>query len=210
MAIISRSLDHLILGCSDLDAGIAWVQQRVGVRAGIGGVHPGRGTRNAVLSLGSRCYLEILAPDPAQATLTWFRQLPQLSEPRLVGWMAHPQDATALADHLRKSGIACEGPKDSSRLRPDGKTLRWKLLTLTDNRQGLLPTFIEWSADSMHPADDAPDGCRLLRFAAATPDPQELKAVFQKLKVDVPVVQAPDPQLRASIAGRSGAVDLTS
>ncbi len=210
MPVIPTCLDHLILGASDLDRGIAWVHQRVGVRAAIGGVHPGRGTRNAVLSLGPRCYLEVLAPDPAQAALTWFRQLPQLPEPRLVGWMAHPHDASAFADDLRKSGIACEGPKDSSRVRPDGKTLRWKLLTLTDNRQGLLPTFIEWSADSIHPADDAPSGCRLLRFEAAAPDPQELKSVFQKLKVDVPVLQAGTPQLRASIAGPDGAVDVTS
>lgn len=61
-------LDHIILGCNDLDAGIRFVQERIGVRAAPGGVHPDRGTANALLSLGDRHYLEIMAPDRTQKT----------------------------------------------------------------------------------------------------------------------------------------------
>ena len=43
-------LDYIILGCNDLDAGIAFVEDHTGVRAAGGGVHPGRGTANALLS----------------------------------------------------------------------------------------------------------------------------------------------------------------
>ena len=44
--------DHLLLGVSDLDHGIDWFESRAGIRAIVGGVHAGRGTRNALVSLG--------------------------------------------------------------------------------------------------------------------------------------------------------------
>jgi len=204
------SLDHLILGTSDLSRGIQFIEQRTGVHAAFGGVHSGRGTHNALLSLGPRCYLEILAPDPKQQTLAWFRTLPELTEPRLVGWMVHPNSLAPLAERLRQADIACDGPFESSRQRPDGRTLRWKLLRLGDDRQGLLPILIEWNADSPHPADDAPSGLSLVRFEASTPHPNELQRIFQLLGVNLPIAHGDRLQLRAHIAGPDGAVELIS
>jgi glyoxalase-like protein len=79
-------LDHILLGCNDLDGGVAFVEKRTGVRAIFGGIHPERGTRNALLSLGENHYLEIIAPDPQQGGTSDMRNLRQLAEPRLVGW----------------------------------------------------------------------------------------------------------------------------
>lgn len=210
MSAIPASLDHLILGASDLALGVRWVEERTGIRAALGGVHPGRGTHNALLSLGPRCYLEILAPDPAQQTLAWFRDLPHLSEPHLVGWMSHPGDLTSLAESLRQSRVSYDGPRESSRQRPDGRTLRWKLLRLADDASGLLPVLIEWSPDSVHPADDAPIGCGLLQFELSGPDPEPVQKILRAVGITLPITFGDRPQLRARIGGPKGILDLIS
>lgn len=199
-------LDHILLGCSDLERGIDFVEQRTGVRAAFGGVHPGRGTRNALLSLGERHYFEIIAPDPAQPAVPDSRGLKNLTEPHLIGWAEHPGDLTPLATRLRAAGLAFDGPTPGSRKRPDGRLLQWKALNLRDDHGGLLPFFIEWSADSPHPSEDAPKGCGLADFWLETPKPEEIKPICTLLNLDVRVEQGEASRLHARIAGLNGKI----
>src|SRR6266436_118600 len=180
-------LDHILLGCNDLDRGIELVEESTGVRPAIGGIHPGRGTRNALLSLGERRYLEILAPDLAQHEIVHFPQIRQMTDPRLIGWAVHPPDIAAVAKQLRENQIAFTGPDDGSRKRPDGRVLNWKTINLADDRHGLLPFFIEWSADSVHPSKDAPAKCTLDYFEVLSADPAEMSQLFRHIGVDAPV-----------------------
>jgi hypothetical protein len=203
-------LDHFILGCDDLARGIDFVEQDTGVRAAFGGVHPGRGTHNALLSLGERRYLEIMAPDPAQNVTPQIPRLRELKEPRIVGWAAHIEDMEKLVERLRKASLQFEGPRPGSRQRPDGKTLHWKSLTLKDDHGGLLPFFIEWSTDSIHPSVDAPKGCSLGRFEAASPEKEDLLHAASLLGLDLYVNVSNDPSLQAIIVGPKGAITLTS
>jgi Glyoxalase-like domain len=107
-------LDHVILGCNDLDAGIRFVQERTGVRAAPGGVHPDRGTSNALLSLGDRHYLEIMAPDPnAKEVQAWaarqLKGLKALANPRLMGWAVHPRDIDSTSPVYHRKSLILRG-----------------------------------------------------------------------------------------------------
>lgn len=210
---IPAMLDHLLLGCSDLDEGIAFVEKHTGVRPAMGGVHPGRGTRNALLGIGSGRYLEVIAPDPAQTGIPATRaELPAmlklLREPRLVDWAVHTLSIAAVAERLQKYGVAFHGPTQGSRARPDGRVLHWQTLNFDDDRDGLLPFFIQWGAETVHPSADAPVGCKLESFAVASPNPKELSTEFQDLGIDVQVEQGKSPHLRARIVGPGGEMSL--
>ena len=208
-------LDHILLGCSDLDAGIAFVEEHTGVLPVFGGVHPGRGTRNALLSLGDRHYLEVIAPDPKQTSTEshsdrLLAAIKSLKSPRLIDWAAHPPDLDALMAKIKKEGIVIHGPFPGSRARPDGRVLKWKTADLEDDHHGILPFFIEWSPDSTHPSVDAPAGCSLESFLIADPNPKELAKTLERLGIDVRVEHGDKSELRARIRGPKAIMDVTS
>jgi hypothetical protein len=74
----------------------------------------------------------------------------------------------------------------------------------------LLPFFIEWSADSLHPSSDSPKGCSLVRFEATTPDPDALSIKAELLDLDLRVAHGDKPELRATVAGPKGQLNLSS
>jgi hypothetical protein len=208
-------LDHIILGCNDLESGISFVQEHTGVRATLGGVHPDRGTSNALLSLGDRHYLEIMAPDPnGKAVPAWAARqlevLKGLASPRLMGWAVHTNEIDSLVKKFRESGIEILGPWPASRVRPDGRVLSWKSFSLADDRRGLLPFFIEWSTDSVHPSSDAPSGCHIERFAVADPDTVDLSKALKRIEVEAPVERSQMAQLQVRIVGPKGLLEVTS
>jgi hypothetical protein len=206
--MVPSNLDHILLGVSDLDHGIAWVEEHTAVRAVFGGVHPGRGTRNALLALGPRRYLEIIAPDPQQPGQGLALQLKSMNEPRVFNWAVHTDDIAATAKKVAAAGFAINGPNDGSRTRPDGKTLRWKSFSLKDDRGGLLPFFIEWSRDSVHPSEDAPKGCTLKQFVLRSSSTQELDKLSQGLGLNVSVEQAAKAGLSAVVSSPKSQIEL--
>jgi hypothetical protein len=205
--------DHLLFGVSDLDTGIDWIEKRTGVKAVVGGSHPGVGTRNALLSLGGRRYLEIIAPDPAQKEFSFRIDVRRLSEPRLITWAAGSKDVDALSKKALEAGFEIFGPQPGSRSRPDGKVLRWKTFGVM-NGLGAgevepVPFFIEWAADSVHPSQDSPKGCELFSLEIAHPRPVEVHDVLAKLGIDIKVTRRDRGLLVATLRTPNGSLKLT-
>jgi len=213
LAPAKTAVDHLILGAADLDQAIAWLEKTTGVKAAIGGVHPGRGTRNALISLGGRQYLEILAPDPNQQVSALPYNLQSLTTPRLIAWAAVTKDINSVAEKSRSAGLNVSGSRDGSRARPDGRMLKWKSLDVGPGAgqepAALIPFFIEWAADSLHPSQDSPKGCELQSFEMEHPDPASVIDTLKKLGIEAKVKQAKEARLRATLKTPKGKVELS-
>lgn len=206
-------VDHLLLGVSDLDVGMAWVERRMGVTAAMGGSHPGRGTRNALIALGGRHYLEIIAPDPKQSSYRFQVDVRQLAEPRLVTWAAHTSSLAAVAERARQAGLRVSGPSAGSRTTPAGKTLTWKTLGIA-NRFGRAPVepvpfFIEWATGSAHPSQDSPAGSELVSLALEHPEAGALRDLLEKVGVRVEVGKGARARIAAVVKTPKGVVELS-
>jgi hypothetical protein len=203
-------VDHLVLAVPDLEAGIDWVESLTGVRAVIGGRHPGMGTWNALISLGPTTYLEVIAPDPTQATYRSPRvfRVDEVDQPRLTTWAANASDVAALSAVALPGDEAIGNAQDGSRDRPDGVTLRWTLSDpYVEIAGGVVPFFIDWS-DTPHPAGASPEGAVLRSLRAEHPQPEAVKRTLERLGIDLPVTEGPAPALIATLDTPNGTVEL--
>ena len=205
-------MDHLVLGVPDLARGIELIEHRTGVRARFGGQHPGRGTHNALLSLGRRQYLEIIAIDAKQveATGLLFPELKDLSEPRLIGWAIAVENLVETARRATAQNLATIGPLAGSRVQADGSLLAWQTLRISGPRAEGLPFFIEWQRGTDHPSQHSPSGCTLGSFEVEHTDAERMRRTLKGLGVDANVVSsALEVRLKARLQTPQGEVELS-
>lgn len=206
-------IDHVILGVNDLQKGIEEFERLTGVKAVYGGAHPGRGTHNALVSLGEPpnlgSYLEILAPNPEDGgDPNWIGDLKGLTSLTPVGWAARGEDLPALQQSLKDQGIETDQVRPGARNRPDGTRLAWKTLGFAQSSHPLLPFFIEWDPAGAHPSATSPAGCRLTGFTLEDPDPDTLRKPLQAAGVPVDVREGKESRIRISLACPKGNVDF--
>ncbi len=166
----------MILAINDLERGMAEFFRITGVQPVPGGAHPGRSTRNALVSLGGGAYLEILAPAASVAnpdSIIPFRDL------ALGGWALRPASLDTALARLRAAGFEPVGPTPGSRRTPDGRLLEWRTGGARGAGLSLAPFLIEWSPRTAHPSASSPGGCRLDRLEIREPEPEALRRYLQ-------------------------------
>ena len=185
------TVDHIILGVSDLKAGIEQIHRQTGVRPIYGGAHPG-GTHNALIALGAGTYLELLAPNPDSPNFAKQRgELDRYKTPTPIGWAIGTEEPNALRRQLVRAGFEVTKPQPGSRRREDGSILRWQTFELSRPEDAVTPFFIQWLDASQHPSLTAVQGCSLSKLRASDPNPPALQRLFRLIGVKIPVAQGP-------------------
>lgn len=201
-------LDHLVYATPDLDATVDELAGRLGVRASAGGQHLGRGTRNALVALGPRSYLEIVGPDPAQpspVTPRWFG-IDTLMHPRLVSWAVATNELARVVTRAAAQGAHLGPVISGGRTRPDGVRIAWHVTDPTTVvADGIVPFLIDWGP-SPHPAETAVRGVEMVHLRAQHPDVPNVRRILQVLGVELPVDPGPRPVIAATLRSKGGEI----
>lgn len=203
-------VDHLVLATPDLEEGIARMRDVLGVEPVAGGHHPVYGTRNALVSLGEACYLEIIGPDNKVLDTEEVKVfgIHELEEARLVTWAAKGDELEDLVDEARRDMIDFGAVTLGSRRQPDGRELTWNFTDpLAARNGGVLPFFIDWG-DTPHPAGSLPRACELVSIRLFHPHPGEVRRRLGAVGLDLPVEPAGQPRVAATIRCPKGDVEL--
>jgi hypothetical protein len=197
-------IDHLIYAAPDLTAAVADLEDRFGVRAQAGGRHTGLGTHNALLALGPRTYLEIIAPDPGQPAPPVPRPfgLDDLAHGTLASWALTCDDIDQAVTEAQRQGYDPGPAGDGQRVEPAGTRLRWRA-TVSATASDLVPFLICWGGTE-HPARSAPQGLSLQSLRIEHPDPPSLTPALMALGADIEVTSAAAPALVATLSGPAG------
>jgi len=175
-------LDHLLYATPDVDATVAELETRFGVSFQGGGRHPGWGTRNRVLSLGDRRYLEVIGPDEAEPDVEGgpILGVDRLDGARMAWWAVRPFLMPLTCGEFETVGFVPGEIMTGRRALDDGGELVWQI---TDPRvrllDGILPLVIDWEG-AAHPGAD-PSGVTLKALRLEHPEGEELTRRFAEL-----------------------------
>ena len=202
---MSTRLDHLIVTAPSLAEGVAAVEASLGVSMAPGGQHVLMGTHNAVLRLGEREYLEVIAVDPAGKAperARWFGLSYPVLKPTLAHWALAGQDIDAWAANL---GFASDEVIPMQR-----GDFEWRISVPADGHLpegGVQPSLIQWDAGG-HPTERLPDaGCRLLALVLQHPTPALVQARLESVDFEdsrLRIQHSEKPGLKALIGTPAG------
>ncbi len=158
-------LDHIVIAARDLEQGVSYLQDKLGVSVPPGGSHQTMGTHNHLMQLGNQVYLEVIAINPAAPAPAWPRwfDLDQgllraaiEQQPRLITWVMNTPNLKQLQQTVEFDiGMPTALSRDQ---------LSWEIALTDDGRllaDGLLPYCLQWHS-SPHPSTAMADlGCRL-------------------------------------------------
>jgi hypothetical protein len=189
-------LDHVIVAVRDLDEAAARFEEDFGLTALPGGRHPGFGTGNRIVPLGTN-YVELMAvvdenePSPLAS---WVTRTVESGE-SLGALCLRTDDVEAVATRLGTPALAM------GRTRPDGVELRWKLAGLEQMLAQGLPFFIQWEVGPGDLPGQAPvthrrGGAGGIRWVELGGDPEAVAGRVGEPGLDIRVVPG-EPGVRA-------------
>lgn len=181
-----------MVAAPDLDAARRAFEAETGVAPAAGGAHPGRGTRNALVSFGrldlSRDHRSGSGAGP-RANL---RRAPgRAARAGALPLGSAVDGLAAVRERAEAAGFEPSAILHAARSLPSGQRLEWELLGVGGHTfGGAVPFFIDW-LEAPHPAEAAPVVGPLLAFELTLDDESPVRDLLDPLPEGVTLRAGP-------------------
>jgi len=208
---IKREIDHFVFAVPDLEEAIDWFESITGCRPIFGGYHTTQGTKNALVNLGNKCYLEFLAIDDENRkfkTNRWMG-IDLIEKSQTTRWALKSFDLDRETEILKLYNPELAKIKGGQRKTPNGKMLNWQLtMPLSKPKVELIPFLIDWQNSEAHPTDNLPQECELVGVEFRSPNSVAVSNMFKKLSIDTKVVKGNFSKIRLQIKSVMGGIEI--
>lgn len=150
------ALDHVVIAATNAEELSALYGNRFTIKSIKGGQHSEWGTHNYLSYFSNDSYLEWLgsydSTKAKKADNPLIKHLVHVLDENTTGPFQFALRTTQMdryVEHFEVNNIPFEGPMSAKREKPDGSTLKWRMLFPTYNHETeVLPFLIEWEDPS--------------------------------------------------------------
>ena len=133
-------IDRVVLAWSHLEA-LAGAFASVGLTTHYGGIHTNGATHMSILGFDDGTYIELISVrQPGQQAPVWQRHIATNGGP--CAWSVSVGDVRKAGDRLKTLEMPMDGPRASSRRRPDGETIEAEIAFVGAQGMGSLHPFM--------------------------------------------------------------------
>lgn len=208
---MSRIIDHIVYCVHNLEEAIIDLENKLGVKASIGGAHLTQGTKNGLINLGYQCYLEILALDENNKSIKAPRWMgiDLLQSNKITRWATKSQDIEKDSKALQSHNVDMGQVTGGSRKMDSGKTLTWQIaMPLSSPEVDVVPFITDWSQSESHPTDSLDHPCKLIELQINHPKPMEVQNLFDRMNINIKINQSDIESIHIIIDSPNGIIQL--
>ena len=137
---VAFQIDRVVFAWAHLEA-LAGAFASVGLATDYGGIHTNGATHMATLGFGDGSYLEFISVrQPGQQAPVWQHHI--ATNGGICAWSVSVGDVHRISDRLRALGMPVDGPRSSSRRRPDGEKIESEIAFVGAEGMGSLHPFM--------------------------------------------------------------------
>jgi len=177
------------------------------MQAVIGGRHLNEGTKNAIINLGDKCYLELLAIDKQNKAHTQNRWMgiDLLTTPKITRWAINSSNLEEDKQALIKYNNQLGNIESGLRKKPDNSDLTWKLTKpLSYPEVEVVPFLLDWSGSISHPTDGLSIQGNLMKIELESATPEKVKGCLDELNIGISVKLNTESHIKVVIDGPKG------